>query len=74
MDAGCDNIIKVDKLNRCVTVIKPNATVGEPPKMYYFDNVFAEDSTQVCTINFFFFFIFLLHLLPMATNTCNTNK
>lgn len=48
MDMGSGNCIKVDKINRNVTVYKPNSNAGEPPKTYYFDNVFAEDSTQVC--------------------------
>lgn len=48
IDSGNENVIKVDKLNRCVTVFKPNAAVGEPPRIYYFDNIFAEDSSQVC--------------------------
>ena len=47
LDLGCENVVKIDKLNRCVTVIKPNCPATEPPKIYYFDNVFAEDSTQV---------------------------
>lgn len=47
LDSGCENVVKVDKLNRCVTVTKPNTPATEPPKIYYFDNVFAEDSTQV---------------------------
>lgn len=46
-DYGSENVIRVDKLNRCITVTKPNAPVTEPPKIYYFDNVFGEDSTQV---------------------------
>lgn len=45
MEAGSENVVRIDKPNRCITVIKPNA-VTEPPKIYYFDNVF-EDSTQV---------------------------
>lgn len=48
-ESGCENVVRVDKLNRCITVTKPNAPVSEPPKIYYFDNVFAEDSTQVRT-------------------------
>lgn len=52
-DAFCENIIKVDKINRCVVVRKPNANSGEPPKIYYFDNVFGEDSSQVRRINFY---------------------
>lgn len=47
VDSGSENIVRVDKLNRCITVLKPNAGATEPPKIYYFDNVFAEDSTQV---------------------------
>lgn len=47
IDAGSENVVKVDKLNRCVTVTKPNSAIGEPPRMYHFDNVFAEDSAQV---------------------------
>lgn len=46
-ESGCENIVRVDKLNRCITVIKPNTSAAEPPKVYYFDNVFAEDSSQV---------------------------
>lgn len=49
VESGCENIVRVDKLNRCITVLKPNAPVTEPPKIYYFDNVFAEDSAQVRT-------------------------
>lgn len=46
-DVGSANVVKIDKQNRCVTVTKPNTEHGEPPRIYYFDNVFAEDSTQV---------------------------
>lgn len=49
-DVFSENVVKVDKLNRSVTVRKPNASTGEPPKTYYFDNVFGEDSTQVRTL------------------------
>lgn len=55
IDGGNESVVKIDKLNRCVTVLKPNAAVGEPPKIYYFDNVYAEDSSQV-RIYFHFFF------------------
>ncbi|KAG4071327.1 hypothetical protein HA402_004031 [Bradysia odoriphaga] len=48
-DAFSENVIKVDKVNRSVIVRKPNASTGEPPKIYYFDNVFGEDSSQVRT-------------------------
>ncbi|XP_050082283.1 kinesin-like protein KIF3A [Anopheles aquasalis] len=47
LDSGCQNVIKVDKANRSVTVVKPTANSSEPPKVYYFDNVFGEDSTQI---------------------------
>lgn len=47
LGAGSENVVRVDKLNRCITVTKPNTSASEPPKMYYFDNVFAEDSQQV---------------------------
>lgn len=49
LDVGSENVIKVDKVNRSVTVHKPNSSNTEPPKVYYFDNVFAEDSAQVRT-------------------------
>lgn len=44
---GSVNVVKVDKCVRSVTVHKPNANPGEPPKIYFFDNVFAENSAQV---------------------------
>ncbi|EAT37007.1 AAEL010942-PA [Aedes aegypti] len=47
IESGSQNIIKSDKCNRCVTVYKPNANSSEPPKVYYFDNVFGEESTQI---------------------------
>ncbi|KAL1380260.1 hypothetical protein pipiens_014339 [Culex pipiens pipiens] len=47
LDSGSQNIIKTDKSNRCITVYKPNANSSEPPKVYFFDNVFGEESTQV---------------------------
>lgn len=47
LDSRCENVVKVDKLNRCIIVTKPNAPASEPPKLYNFDNVFAEDSKQV---------------------------
>lgn len=48
VESGSENIVRIDKLSRSITVLKPSAAVTEPPKIYYFDNVFAEDSTQVC--------------------------
>lgn len=47
LDAGSENIVRVDRLNRCITVEKPQSSASEPPKIYYFDNVFDGDSTQV---------------------------
>ncbi|XP_035903952.1 kinesin-like protein KIF3A [Anopheles stephensi] len=47
LDCGSQNVIKVDKSNRSITVVKPGANSSEPPKVYYFDNVFGEDSTQI---------------------------
>ncbi|XP_037937469.1 kinesin-like protein KIF3A [Teleopsis dalmanni] len=44
---GSVNAIKVDKINRAITVVKQNATINEPPKTYYFDNVFDADSNQL---------------------------
>lgn len=58
IDSGSANVVKVDKLNRCINVTKINASsssaMSEPPKRYYFDNVFGEDSTQVCINSFHF--------------------
>lgn len=47
LDAGSENVVRVDRLNRSITVEKPQASASEPPKIYYFDNVFDGDSTQV---------------------------
>lgn len=44
---GCQSVVAVDKISRAIAVLKPNAGPGEPPKVYYFDNVFAEESSQV---------------------------
>ncbi|XP_067613162.1 kinesin-like protein KIF3A [Eurosta solidaginis] len=41
------NVIQVDKINRAITAVKPQATANEPPKTYYFDNVFGSDSNQL---------------------------
>ncbi|XP_058446647.1 kinesin-like protein KIF3A [Malaya genurostris] len=46
-DSGYQNVIKVDKSNRSITVQKPNVSLSEPPKVYFFDNVFGEESTQI---------------------------
>ncbi|TMW46324.1 hypothetical protein DOY81_008594 [Sarcophaga bullata] len=47
IQAGSLSVIKVDKLKRAITVVKPNATANEPPKTYYFDNVFDWESSQL---------------------------
>ncbi|XP_034107479.1 kinesin-like protein KIF3A [Drosophila sulfurigaster albostrigata] len=44
---GALSAIQVDKINRAITVVKPNATANEPPKTYYFDNVFDGASNQL---------------------------
>ncbi|ALC43091.1 Klp64D [Drosophila busckii] len=44
---GALSAIQVDKINRAISVVKPNATANEPPKTYYFDNVFDGDSNQL---------------------------
>uniref|UniRef100_A0A1A9W7E9 Kinesin-like protein n=1 Tax=Glossina brevipalpis TaxID=37001 RepID=A0A1A9W7E9_9MUSC len=45
--SGSLSVIKVDKLKRAITVVKPNATSNEPPKTYCFDNVFDGESNQL---------------------------
>lgn len=47
LDVGSETIVRVDRLNRCITVEKPQSSASEPPKIYYFDNVFDGDSSQV---------------------------
>ncbi|XP_034481082.1 kinesin-like protein KIF3A [Drosophila innubila] len=47
MSTGALSAIQVDKINRAITVMKPNATANEPPKTYYFDNVFDGGSNQL---------------------------
>jgi len=61
LDVGAQNIVKVEKANRSITVFKPNSSQGEPPKIYYFDSVYGAESTQVgfvfyCVYLTFFFF------------------
>lgn len=50
-NAGNQNVVIVDKLNRCISVTKPpgqsSSSSSEPPKVYYFDSVFGDDSSQV---------------------------
>lgn len=46
LNSGATNVIQVDKINRAITAVKPNAA-NEPPKTYYFDNVFSTDSNQL---------------------------
>lgn len=41
------SVVCCDKNTKTVTVQKPNSTANEPPKVYQFDSVFGEDSTQV---------------------------
>lgn len=47
LDNDSQNVVQVDKINRCITVVKPNANTNEPPKIYYFDNVYGEESSQI---------------------------
>lgn len=47
LSTGALSAIQVDKINRAITVAKPNATANEPPKTYYFDNVFDGGSNQL---------------------------
>jgi kinesin family protein 3/17 len=47
LESSAKRIVKVDKTAKSITVYKPNATGNEPPKVYFFDNVFGEDSAQV---------------------------
>ncbi|EDV96319.1 kinesin-like protein KIF3A [Drosophila grimshawi] len=47
LSSGALGAIQVDKINRAITVMKPNATANEPPKTYYFDNVFDGVSNQM---------------------------
>ncbi|KAH8339029.1 hypothetical protein KR074_000941 [Drosophila pseudoananassae] len=47
LSAGALGALSVDKINRAITVMKPNATGNEPPKTYYFDNVFDGASNQL---------------------------
>lgn len=47
LEDGGKNIVCCDKNNKTVTVQKPNGTANEPPKVYQFDQVFSQESTQV---------------------------
>ncbi|XP_055376838.1 kinesin-like protein KIF3A [Condylostylus longicornis] len=44
-ESNCENIVRCDIITRSIIVHKPN-TPG-PPKCYYFDNVFGENSSQI---------------------------
>lgn len=46
---GSENVVRVEKGSRSVTVTRPHqgSSAAEPPKVYYFDNVFGADSSQV---------------------------
>lgn len=58
IDSGSEIVVKVDKSNRCISVAKINSssssTVPEPPKRYYFDNVFGVESSQVCVCSLYY--------------------
>lgn len=47
--AGSENVVRVEKASRSVTVTKPHqgSAAAEPPKVYFFDNVFGAESSQV---------------------------
>lgn len=50
IQCGALSVIKVDKLKRSITAVKPPSNISnsnEPPKTYYFDNVFDGDSSQL---------------------------
>jgi kinesin family protein 3/17 len=47
IEAGYQQITKVDTVNKTVTVENPQAVDGEPPKTFTFDVVFDTDSRQV---------------------------
>ncbi|KAG5682162.1 hypothetical protein PVAND_011534 [Polypedilum vanderplanki] len=44
---GGKTVVTVDKNNKTITVQKPNSSNNEPAKVYGFDNVFDQDSSQV---------------------------
>jgi kinesin family protein 3/17 len=47
IEAGYQQITKVDTVNKTITVENPQAADGEPPKTFTFDVVFDTDSRQV---------------------------
>jgi kinesin family protein 3/17 len=49
LSSNYKNIIDVDSVNGTIIVTNPNASVGEPPKIFTFDLVFGPDSKQVST-------------------------
>ena len=51
LENHCKTVTKVDTLNTEITVENPNATHGEPPKVFSFDAVFDTNSTQVDIYN-----------------------
>lgn len=55
ISAGSQNIVKCEKSNHQITVQKPNSNSTEPPKIYFFDNIFDEKSTQVSQYKKFHF-------------------
>jgi hypothetical protein len=46
---GGKNVVTVDKNGKTITVQKPNSSNNEPAKVYGFDHVFDQDSSQVST-------------------------
>lgn len=67
---GCQNVVAVDKVSRAITVLKPNAGPAEPPKVYYFDNVFDEDSSQVRPL-FNIIIVTIIIIVPVWTYRFN---
>lgn len=50
-ESNFNSVVVVDQLQGTVTVFGPNSTAGEPPKIFTFDIVFAQDSKQVDVYN-----------------------
>ena len=53
---------KVDDLNCSISVHKPSAPSGEPPKVFTFDSVFGCNSKQVQVFLLIFKEIFFIHV------------
>lgn len=87
---GGKNIVCCDKNNKTITVQKPNVSVNEPPKVYQFDSVFGQESTQVsifcgkvidyrkrCIESFvviMFVFYCSITMVPLTTTTSNESE